>query len=226
LRGFRNAARSESQRGREPPRRPEYSFGASQQALARSGRGGTRIRGSRNSARGRHKSKGPGSRGRAIYSLRLAKALSCWLPKRNPLRTPCGFPTPSAGDALALGGYPIDHVVPLKQGGADEPGNMQCQTTSWHTSQTRSFRRMGTPKPDNEECPVHVPSPMRARVGEDRGMPRCTIITGTTRGRTPRAMAGLPRRTQSRRRCREHPRATCRCGTGSSSVCSVWDLHP
>ena len=38
-------------------------------------------------------------------------------------------PCPSTGKtAGACSGYVIDHVVPLKRGGADAPGNMQWQT--------------------------------------------------------------------------------------------------
>jgi hypothetical protein len=38
-------------------------------------------------------------------------------------------PCPSTGSTSgACGGYVIDHVVPLKRGGADSPANMQWQT--------------------------------------------------------------------------------------------------
>jgi hypothetical protein len=38
-------------------------------------------------------------------------------------------PCPSTGkSSRACPGYVIDHVVPLKRGGADAPGNMQWQT--------------------------------------------------------------------------------------------------
>jgi hypothetical protein len=30
----------------------------------------------------------------------------------------------------ACPGYLVDHIVPLKRGGADEPGNMQWQTVA------------------------------------------------------------------------------------------------
>jgi hypothetical protein len=40
-------------------------------------------------------------------------------------------PCPSTGKTTgACKGYVIDHVVPLKRGGADAPGNMQWQTTA------------------------------------------------------------------------------------------------
>ena len=40
-------------------------------------------------------------------------------------------PCPSTGKTSgACPGYVIDHVVPLKRGGADAPGNMQWQTTA------------------------------------------------------------------------------------------------
>ena len=40
-------------------------------------------------------------------------------------------PCPSTGKTSgACKGYVIDHVVPLKRGGADSPGNMQWQTTA------------------------------------------------------------------------------------------------
>jgi hypothetical protein len=40
-------------------------------------------------------------------------------------------PCPSTGKTTgACKGYVIDHVVPLKRGGADSPGNMQWQTTA------------------------------------------------------------------------------------------------
>jgi hypothetical protein len=38
-------------------------------------------------------------------------------------------PRPSTGKARgACPGYVVDHIVPLKRGGADSPGNMQWQT--------------------------------------------------------------------------------------------------
>ena len=41
-----------------------------------------------------------------------------------------GHPCPSPGKSSgACPGYVIDHVKPLKRGGADRPGNMQWQTT-------------------------------------------------------------------------------------------------
>jgi hypothetical protein len=40
-------------------------------------------------------------------------------------------PCPATGKTSgACKGYVIDHVVPLKRGGADAPGNMQWQTTA------------------------------------------------------------------------------------------------
>jgi hypothetical protein len=40
-------------------------------------------------------------------------------------------PCPATGKASgACPGYVVDHVVPLKRGGADAPGNMQWQTTA------------------------------------------------------------------------------------------------
>jgi hypothetical protein len=39
------------------------------------------------------------------------------------------YPCPSTGRTRgACPGYVVDHVVPLKRGGADYPGNMQWQT--------------------------------------------------------------------------------------------------
>ena len=39
-------------------------------------------------------------------------------------------PCPSTGKSSgACPGYVLDHVAPLKRGGADKPGNMQWQTT-------------------------------------------------------------------------------------------------
>jgi hypothetical protein len=40
-------------------------------------------------------------------------------------------PCPSTGKTTgACPGYVVDHVVPLKRGGGDSPGNMQWQTTA------------------------------------------------------------------------------------------------
>ena len=40
-------------------------------------------------------------------------------------------PCPATGkNRGACPGYVVDHVTPLKRGGADKPGNMQWQTTS------------------------------------------------------------------------------------------------
>lgn len=42
---------------------------------------------------------------------------------------PCCIPCPSTGKSSgACPGYVIDHVQPLKRGGADAPSNMQWQT--------------------------------------------------------------------------------------------------
>ena len=41
-----------------------------------------------------------------------------------------GHPCPSTGKSSgACPGYTVDHIVPLKRGGADRPANMQWQTT-------------------------------------------------------------------------------------------------
>jgi len=40
-------------------------------------------------------------------------------------------PRPATGRTSgACPGYVVDHIVPLKRGGADEPGNMQWQTVA------------------------------------------------------------------------------------------------
>lgn len=39
-------------------------------------------------------------------------------------------PCPSGGRSGTCKGYVIDHIVPLKRGGSDSPGNMQWQTTT------------------------------------------------------------------------------------------------
>jgi hypothetical protein len=40
-------------------------------------------------------------------------------------------PCPSTGKTNgACKGYVVDHIVPLKRGGADSPANMQWQTTA------------------------------------------------------------------------------------------------
>jgi 5-methylcytosine-specific restriction endonuclease McrA len=47
-------------------------------------------------------------------------------------------PCPSTGQAkLPCPGYQIDHVVPLKCGGADHPGNMQWLSIKAHKQKTK-----------------------------------------------------------------------------------------
>jgi 5-methylcytosine-specific restriction endonuclease McrA len=59
------------------------------------------------------------SRGRIVRS---RTARSCFMQSH---------PCPSTGKTYgACKGYVIDHVVPLKRGGADAPSNMQWQTTA------------------------------------------------------------------------------------------------
>jgi Ni/Co efflux regulator RcnB len=54
--------------------------------------------------------------------------------KRNPAARRAfqrGNPCPATGRTSgACPGYVVDHIVPLKRGGADEPGNMQWQTVA------------------------------------------------------------------------------------------------
>ena len=42
-----------------------------------------------------------------------------------------GHPCPATGKSYgACKGYVIDHIKPLQRGGADDPSNMQWQTTA------------------------------------------------------------------------------------------------
>lgn len=44
-------------------------------------------------------------------------------------------------------GYQVDHIVPLSEGGADQPYNMQLITTEQHKAKTASERSSSTPSP-------------------------------------------------------------------------------
>jgi len=54
-------------------------------------------------------------------------------------------PCPATGKTTgACKGYVIDHVVPLKRGGADAPANMQWQTTAAAKAKDKMASRDGT----------------------------------------------------------------------------------
>lgn len=62
-----------------------------------------------------------------ISDIADAKGLPRSTAAKNAFKTtnPCPVTGQSRGPCP---GYVIDHVVPLKRGGADQPGNMQWQT--------------------------------------------------------------------------------------------------
>jgi 5-methylcytosine-specific restriction endonuclease McrA len=52
-------------------------------------------------------------------------------------------PCPATGKTKgACPGYQVDHITPLKCGGADSPNNMQWLTVSAHKAKTKSQAKM------------------------------------------------------------------------------------
>ena len=57
-------------------------------------------------------------------------------------------PCPATGKTYgACPGWQVDHIVPLKCGGADSPANMQWLTKAAHTAKTRREAGMCQKKP-------------------------------------------------------------------------------
>jgi hypothetical protein len=90
----------------------------------------------------RNSSTGHTSRARVAWSHARSTSTRCTTCERDAngriMRNPAarkGFqrsnPCPATGRTSgACPGYVVDHVVPLKRGGVDEPGNMQWQTVA------------------------------------------------------------------------------------------------